>query len=59
MGFLASFGIRGEGLESGGWDEEEVGSDDGDDDDDDDESDDEDDEEVEQEPFRERQRIQS
>ena len=55
LGFLASFGIRGEGLESGGWDEEEAGSDE----DDDDESDDEDDEEVEQEPFRESQRIHS
>lgn len=55
LGFLASFGIRGEGLESGGWDEEEGEVDD---DDEDDVTDDEN-EEVQQEPFRERQRVQS
>ena len=43
LGFLCSFGIRGEGLESGGWDEEE-GDSDAEDEDEGDDEDDEDDE---------------
>ncbi|KAL9626281.1 MAG: hypothetical protein Q9164_007909, partial [Protoblastenia rupestris] len=49
VGFLSSFGIRGEDLESGGWDEEEGNSDDEDDnsDDDDEEEDNEDEDDNE------------
>ena len=54
VGFLSSFGIRGEELESGGWDEEDGNRDEADEDDDtDDVDDDHEDDEANQEESRE------